>query len=174
MLKQVQHDSLEGSYDLVLSCLHAHWVNDLPGFLKDIYQRLQPDGLFLGALWGGQTLCELRECLMQAELALRGGASPRVAPMIHPTDAPTLLSRAGFFMPVVDTDAIKVTYPTLIALMKDLRGMGEANKLKDRKKSFASRTLFEKAEEIYFERYEKITATFEVIFLTGWKYNSNG
>jgi SAM-dependent methyltransferase len=163
-----------GGFDLVLSCLQAHWENDLPTFLKNTYTCLQEEGLFLGALWGGRTLYELRESMMQAELALTGGASPRIAPMMHPRDAPLLLGKAGFFMPVVDTDLITVTYPSLIHLMKDLRGMGETNKLYDRPKAFTPRTLFNRAEEIYQERFPqkegKITATFEVIFLTGWKY----
>jgi SAM-dependent methyltransferase len=166
----------EGSFDLILSCLQAHWVNDFPAYLKSIYDCLQREGLFLGALWGGRTLFELRESLMQAELALTGGASPRIAPMLHPADAPTLLGRGGFFMPVVDTDIITVTYPSLRSLMKDLRGMGETNKLYDRQKTFTSRTLFEKTEEIYREAFPRlnqtISATFEVIFLTGWKYET--
>lgn len=177
----LDHPSLEhtlpfekASFDLVLSCLQAHWINNLPALLKNIYACLQEEGLFLGALWGGRTLFELRESLMQAELSLTGGASPRIAPMLHPADAPSLLSSAGFFMPVVDTDIITVTYPSLIHLMKDLRGMGETNKLYDRPKMFTSRTLFEKTEEIYHEVFtqphHKISATFEVIFLTGWKH----
>ena len=161
------------SFDLILSCLQGHWINDLPVFLKNIYDCLEGEGLFLGALWGGQTLYELRESLIQAELALTGGVSPRVAPMLHPVDAPALLGRGGFFMPVVDTDTITVTYPSLISLMKDLRGMGETNKLYDRSKRFTARKLFEKTEEIYYETFpqpnHKISATFEVIFLTGWK-----
>ncbi|MBA3814111.1 MAG: methyltransferase domain-containing protein [Alphaproteobacteria bacterium] len=161
------------SFDLILNCLQGHWVNDLPAYLKNIYASLQNEGLFLGALWGGRTLVELRESLMQAELALTGGASPRVAPMLHPADAPTLLDRTGFFMPVVDTDIITVSYPSLRSLMKDLRGMGETNKLNDRPKTFTSQALFEKAEAIYREIFpqpnQTISATFEVIFLTGWK-----
>lgn len=175
------HDSLElplpfgeGSFDLILSCLQAHWVNDLPGFLRNIYLCLQKEGLFLGALWGGQTLHELRESFIQAELALTGGVSPRVIPMLHPADTTMLLSRGGFFMPVVDTDTLTVTYPSLTNLMKDLRGMGESNKLCNRLKKFTSRALFEKTEEIYHKLFphpeHKISATFEVIFLTGWKY----
>lgn len=164
----------EGVFDIILSCLHAHWLNDLPAFLRNIHQNLPEEGLFLGALWGGRTLYELRESMMHAELNLTGGAAPRIAPMLHPKDAPLLLGKAGFFMPVVDTDLITVTYPSVISLMRDLRGMGETNKLRDRPKTFTSGTLFEKTEEIYRHRFPekegKISATFEVIFLTGWKY----
>lgn len=160
------------SFDLILSCLHAHWVNDLPGFLVNIRHCLQPGGLFLGALWGGNTLFELRESLLQAELSLKGGASPRIAPMLQPTDAPLLMGRAGFKDPVVDTEILTVTYDSLWSLMKDLRGMGETNKLQDRVKTFTSRSLFEKAEEIYQNSFAlsnaKLSATFEVIYLTGW------
>ncbi len=162
------------SFDLIFSCLQGHWVNNLPELLKSIHRCLQPDGLFLGALWGGRTLFELRESLLQAELELKNGAAPRIAPMLHPADAPSLLGNGGFFMPVVDTETISVTYPSLINLMKDLRGMGETNKLYDRPKTFTPRTLFEKAEEIYNASFglpnNTIPATFEVIYLTGWKY----
>jgi NADH dehydrogenase [ubiquinone] 1 alpha subcomplex assembly factor 5 len=164
----------EDSFDLILSCLQAHWVNNLPGHLKSVHRCLQRDGLFLGALWGGQTLFELRESLLQAELMLTCGASPRMAPLLHPKDAPTLLGSSGFFMPVVDTEIISVTYPSLRSLMKDLRGMGETNKLYDRPKTFTSRALFHKAEEIYLNTHglpnDTLPATFEVIYLTGWKY----
>jgi len=164
----------ENKFDLILSCLQGHWVNNLPGLLKSIHRSLEKDGLFLGALWGGRTLFELRESLLQAELTLTGGASPRMAPLLHPTDAPSLLRSGGFFMPVIDTETISVTYPSLTGLMKDLRGMGETNILYDRPKMFTSRTLFVKAEEIYRNTYglsnNTLPATFEVIYLTGWKY----
>lgn len=165
--------SAAAEYDLILSCLQAHWINDLPQHLKSIHNSLKPEGLYLGALWGGQTLFELRQCLLKAELDLRGGASSRIAPLLHPSDAPALLGKVGFFMPVVDTEKIVVTYPSLWAFLKDLRGMGETNILKDRPKGFTPRKVFEKAEEIYFETFalqdQKIPATFEVIYLTGWK-----
>lgn len=163
----------EAEFDLILSCLQGHWINDLFNHLKSIHFSLQLEGLFLGALWGGQTLFELRECLLQAELKLTGGGSPRIAPFLHPADAPTLLGKAGFFIPVVDTEKISVTYSCLESLMKDLRGMGESNKLYDRPKCFTPRSLFEVAEDIYFKTFgtpeQKIPATFEVIYLTGWK-----
>lgn len=163
----------EEAFDLILSCLALHWVNDLPTFLKYIHRVLKENGLFLSAFWGGQTLVELRESLIQAEMELKGGASPRIAPMVHPSDAPSLLKNAGFFMPVVDTETIKVTYPSLEKLIKDLRGMGETNILHARPKTFTSKALFKRTEEIYRERYGKtdltFPATFEVIYLTGWK-----
>ncbi|MBS0271609.1 MAG: methyltransferase domain-containing protein [Proteobacteria bacterium] len=162
------------TFDLILSCLQAHWINDLPGHLKSIHHSLKKEGLFLGALWGGRTLYELRESLLQAEIKLTGGASPRMAPLLHPTDASILLGKAGFFMPVVDTEIITVTYPSILNLITDLRGMGETNKLIDRPKTFTSKLLFKAAEEIYHEAFGNnsgtLPATFEVIYLTGWKH----
>ena len=163
----------KNSFDLILSFLLAHWMNDLPGFLTNIQASLRADGLFLGALWGGNTLYELRESLLSAELTLTGGASPRVIPMLQPSDAPLLLKRAGFLNPIVDTEVLTVTYPSLISLMKDLRGMGETNKLTDRLKTFTPRHLFKEAEEEYLTSFGlkdgSIPATFEVIYLTGWR-----
>src|ERR1700722_1026913 len=163
----------QNAFDLILSCLQLHWADNLPELLRSIHGCLQEEGLFLGALWGGRTLFELRESLLQAELHLTGGASPRMAPLLHPADAPLLLGSGKFSMPVVDTETITVTYPSLISLIKDLRGMGETNKLYDRPKKFTSRALFEKAEKNYFTNYghpnHTIPATFEVIYLTGWK-----
>jgi NADH dehydrogenase [ubiquinone] 1 alpha subcomplex assembly factor 5 len=163
----------ENTFDLILSCLQLHWVNDLPGFLKTIYRSLEPEGLFIGALFGGNTLHELRESFVQAELALKGGASPRIAPMLHPADGPQLLKAAGFFMPVVDRETIVVTYPSVDKLMKDLRGMGETNKLVDRPKSFTPHALLVKTEEVYRDLFScgepALPVTFDVMYLTGWK-----
>lgn len=159
--------------DLILSCLQAHWMNDLLLHLKNLHNILKPEGLFICALWGGQTLFELRESLLQAEVQLTGGASPRVAPFVLSSDAPTLLSKVGFFMPVVDTEKVIVTYSSLKTLMQDLKGMGETNIMVDRCKSFTPRSLFEKTEKIYFSQFgtldKKILATFEILYLTGWK-----
>lgn len=162
----------EDSFDLIISCLQAHWVNNLPALLKKIRSALKNEGLFLGALFGGNTLIELRESLLQAELELKGGAAARIAPMLHPADAPALLSQSSFFMPVVDRETITVTYPSLTHLMKDLQGMGETNKLFERPKGMASRRLFKKAEDLYVKKYSAgglLPATFEVIYLTGWR-----
>jgi len=161
----------ERSFDVITSCLLLHWISDVQGYLHQIKTRLRPGGLFLGALWGGQTLCELRESFLAAELSLTGGASPRVAPMIQPEDATLLLGKAGFRDPVVDTEMLTVTYPSVRDFMYDLRAMGETNILEDRQKTFSSRRLFEKIEQVYQETFGtpdgKIPATFEVIYLTG-------
>ncbi|WP_374384818.1 methyltransferase domain-containing protein [Dongia sp.] len=161
-----------GSLDLVLSCLGFHWINDLPGALIQIRNALRPDGLFLGVMLGGETLTELRQCLMEAELAETGGASPRVSPMVGLRDAAGLLQRAGFALPVADAETITVTYADAIGLMRDLRGMGEGNALIARSRRPLSRNVVARASLLYAERFAesdgRIRATFQAIFLTGW------
>jgi NADH dehydrogenase [ubiquinone] 1 alpha subcomplex assembly factor 5 len=160
------------SLDLIISALSLHWVNDFPGLLAQSFQCLKPDGLFLVALLGGDTLIELRDCLSSAELELRGGVTPHLSPMISIKDAGALLQCAGFALPVVDCDRIQVTYPHPLALLHDLRGMGESNALVNRSRTPLSRGLLKHVCELYQERYGlaggHISATFEVITLTGW------
>jgi NADH dehydrogenase [ubiquinone] 1 alpha subcomplex assembly factor 5 len=162
----------EQCFDAVLSSLALHWVNDLPGALAQIRSSLKPDGLFLASLFGTGTLAELRTALMEAELAETGGASPRVSPFADLRDAAGLLQRAGFALPVADLDTVTVTYGDFFALLRDLRGMGEANALIDRLKLPTRRTVFARAAAIYQERFAnaegRLPATFQVLFLTGW------
>lgn len=158
--------------DAILSNLSLHWVNDLPGALAQVRDALKPDGLFLASLFGAGTLNELRTCLMEAELAESSGVSPRVSPFAGLRDAAGLLQRAGFALPVADSDTITVTYPDLFGLLADLRGMGEANLLLDRLKHPTRRTIFTRAAALYHERFAdvdgRLRATFQVLFLTGW------
>jgi NADH dehydrogenase [ubiquinone] 1 alpha subcomplex assembly factor 5 len=161
----------DASFDLVASSLALHWCADLPGALIQLRRALKPDGLLLAALFAGGTLVELRTALFEAELAEEGGVSPRVSPTIELSDAAGLLQRAGLAMPVSDSETITVTYSDMLALMRDLRGMGETNALAARRR-FLSRATLARAAAIYAERFPapdgRITATFEVLFLTGW------
>jgi NADH dehydrogenase [ubiquinone] 1 alpha subcomplex assembly factor 5 len=160
------------SFDLAISALALHWVADLPGTLVQLRRVLKPDGLLLAAMPGGATLAELRTALIEAELAEEGGASPRVSPTVDLADAAALLQRTGFAMPVADADAITVTYPNLLALMSDLRGMGETNALAARRRTMFRRTTLVRAAAIYQGRFGladgRIPATFEIFFLAGW------
>lgn len=160
------------SFDLIVSNLSLHWVNDLPGALLQIRQCLRPDGLFLAAMLGGETLSELRHSLMEAEIAESGGAGPRVSPFADLRDAGSLLQRAGFALPVVDGDRITAGYADLAALMRDLRGMGEANAVLSRPRQPPRRAAIARADEIYRRRFGstdgRLPATFQIIYLTGW------
>lgn len=161
-----------GRFDLAISNMSLHWVNDLPGTLIQIRRALKPDGLFLAALAGGGTLGELRAALTEAELEITGGASPRVAPFVDLRDAGALLQRAGFALPVVDGDVITVRYENALRLMADLRGMGEANAMIAMPRSFTGRQVLLRAAEIYQARHAgpdgRIPATFQIVYLTGW------
>ena len=161
------------SFDLVVSNLCLHWVNDLPGCLTQIRHIIQPGGLFIATLFGGDTLRELRDATHRAETALYGGISPRISPFVHVKDAGQLLQRAGFSEPVSSSDTITVTYNNALDLIRDLHDMGESNALEARSKQFATRRFLERIAQEYQEQYTlengKIPATFEIITMTGWK-----
>jgi len=161
-----------GAHDLVIHALSLHWANDPVGQLVQCRRALKPDGLFIGALFGGQTLTELRAALAEAEIALTGGLSPRVIPMGEIRDLGALLQRAGFALPVADAATLSVSYQNALHLMHDLRAMGEGNALSQRRKRIAPRALFSTAAQVYQDSYGtpdgRIPATFETIFLTGW------
>jgi NADH dehydrogenase [ubiquinone] 1 alpha subcomplex assembly factor 5 len=160
------------SFDLVLSNLELHWTNDLPGALLQLRQALKPDGLLLASLFGGETLAALRRVLLEAELAEEGGASPRVSPFADLRDLGHLLQRAGFALPVVDSDTIEVTYPDALALMRDLRAMGESNAVAERRRTFTRRATLARAAALYSELFGgpdgRIPARFEIVTLTAW------
>jgi NADH dehydrogenase [ubiquinone] 1 alpha subcomplex assembly factor 5 len=161
-----------GSLDLVLSTLELHWANDLPGALLQLRQSLKPDGLLLVSLFGGETLTQLRRALMEAELAEQGGAGPRVSPFADIRDLGQLLQRAGFALPVVDSDIVTVTYADALALMRDLRAMGESNAVCERRRGFTRRATLLGAVRRYAELFAgpdgRIPASFEIITLTAW------
>lgn len=160
------------SIDIYVSVLSLHTINDLPGALSQIRTCLKPDGLFLAALFGGQTLSELRRVLSQAEIEIDGGLSPRIAPFADIRDAGALLQRAGFALPVADADKIVVRYETPFTLLADLRAMGETNMLVERRKTFLKRKILLRAMDLYAEQFTgadgRVSATFEIIYLAGW------
>jgi SAM-dependent methyltransferase len=160
------------SLDLAVSGLALHLVNDLPGALVQIRRALKPDGLLLASLLGGATLTELRQAWLAAEAEVTGGASPRVAPFADVRDLGALLQRAGFALPVVDSEIVTVTYATPLALMRELKGMGASNMLTARRRHPATRRLLARAAEIYTERFAlaagRVPATFEILTLTAW------
>ncbi len=159
------------AHDLVIHGLSLHWANDPVGQIIQCHRALVPDGLFMGVMFGGQTLHELRAALAEVETALTGGLSPRIAPMGEIRDLGALLQRAGLALPVADSSLRHVTYTDALALMRDLRAMGEGNALAQRLKRPVPRALFPATAARYAEAFGqdgRIPATFELIFLTGW------
>jgi SAM-dependent methyltransferase len=162
----------DASLDLAVSALALQWVNDLPGTLAQIRRALRPDGLFLAALLGGDTLTELRQSFAAAEAEIEGGVSPRVAPFADMRDVGALLQRAGFALPVADVDRLIVRYDTPFGLMQDLRGMGATNVLLERRRTPLKRATLQRMVQIYAERFSdpdgRLRATFDIVWLSGW------
>jgi SAM-dependent methyltransferase len=163
----------ENSVDAVVSVGSMHWVNDLPGSLAQIHRMLKPDGLFIAVLPGTETLRELRQICTETDAVRYGGITPRVSPFIDIRDAGGLLQRAGFALPVADSDLLTVTYENLFGLMHDLRCSAQQNMLRERLQHFTPRSWFMDAAERYartfHEAENRIAATVEIITMTGWK-----
>eukprot|EP00741_Cyanophora_paradoxa_P012382 tig00020610_g11963.t1 len=165
-----------GSADAVFANLSLHWVNDLPGALIQARRTLRPDGLFLGALLGGDTLHELRVSLSLAEQEREGGVSTRISPFAGVRDAGNLLSRAGFAMPAVDSDELVIDYPSPLELMYHLRRMGETNAVRMRRGALRP-DVMHAAAAIYREMFGNadgtVPATFQVVYMLGWSPDSS-
>lgn len=162
----------EASFDLVTSALSLHWVNDLPGTFIQIRRVLKPDGLFLAGLFAAGTLTELRESLIIAETEICGGAALRTAPMPGLKDLAGLLQRAGFALPVADRETVTVRYDDMRSLLADLKGMGERAVFARGLTRPMRRSVFERANEIYSDRFSdadgRVRASFEIAYLSGW------
>jgi SAM-dependent methyltransferase len=162
----------DGVLDLAVSALALQFVNDLPGTMAQIRRALKPDGLFLAALVGGQSLAELREAFAMAEAEIEGGVSPHVAPFVDVRELGALLQRADFALPVADVDRITARYASPHALMHDLRRMGATNALTARRRTPLRRATLRRMIEIYGERFAdadgRVRATFEIVWLSGW------
>lgn len=160
------------SIDLAVSALALQFANDLPGVFAQVRRALRPDGLFLAAMIGGETLTELRQAFAAAESERDGGISPRVAPAIDVRDLGALLQRAGFALPVTDSDRLIVRYDNAFALMRDLRKMGATNVLVERRRVPLRRKTLLRMAEVYAERFSdadgRIRATFDILWLSGW------
>lgn len=161
-----------GCADLILSLLSLHWANDLPGALVQIRRALRPDGLFMVGLAGGATLTELRQAFALAESEVEGGLSPRVAPFVDVRDLGALLQRAGFALPVTDSETVTVRSDDVFRLIADLRAMGATNVLTERRRTPMRRATLARMAQIYQERFSdpdgRVRATFEIVWGSGW------
>eukprot|EP01132_Coremiostelium_polycephalum_P008452 gene8452-10383_t len=176
--QRVLVDSLEDplpfenqTFDLILSNLSIHWINDLPGVFSRLKQLLKPNGVFLASLFGEETLVELKDSLYLSEIEREGGFSPHVSPFAKVSDIGNLLSRARFALPTIDTEKIVIKYENMFTLMRDLQNMGESNAILKRR-NYTSKDTFLAASSIYRSLYGNddgsVPATFQVIFLIGW------
>lgn len=161
----------DGAFDLVVSLLDLHAANDPVGVLVQAGRALKPDGLMIAVMFGAETLSELRTSIGEAEIEVAGGLSPRVFPFADVRDAGGLLQRAGFALPVADTERVTVRYGDAMRLFADLRVAGETNVLEARRRRFLTRATLARAIDIYAERFAqdgKLTASFVFVTLTGW------
>lgn len=163
----------EASFDVITSALGMHYANDMAGVLAQALRCLRSEGLFIGVVFGGQTLWELREVLSRAEVEITGGVSPRVASFVDVRDAGDVLARVGYQLPVADSEHLTITYADMFALMRELRAMGESNILDKRQKSCTRRAIVMRAAELYQQIHAdaegRIQVTVELVTLTGWK-----
>ncbi|GJQ08637.1 hypothetical protein GpartN1_g428.t1 [Galdieria partita] len=164
------------SFDMAISCLSMHWINDLPGFLAQLNRVLKPDGLFLGAMFGGDSLHELRVCLQLAEEQVHGGVSPRVSPFVQTSDVGSVLSRGGFKLTTIDTDRFTVKFEDMFQLLRFLKATGEnnANCLRG---GYFGKKAFQLASELYRQQYSDneghIFASIHVVYMIGWSPHPN-
>lgn len=163
---------LDGSFDLIVSPLLLHWINDLPGVLAQLRRALKPDGLLVANLIGGRSLHELRASFLAVESELVTGVSPHVHPMIDVREMGGLLQRAKFALPVADVDTVAVTYAHPLALMRDLRDMAVTNVLMERRRGCLRRETLKRVVDHYQKawagEHARVTATLEIITVTGW------
>jgi SAM-dependent methyltransferase len=162
----------EGSFDAITSAFSIHWVNDLPGMLTRMRRWLKPDGLLLLSMAGGVSFGGLRSCLAEAESQTAGGLSPRVLPMADIRDLGGLLGRAGFGLPVADSDTLSVSWADPLQMMRELRQMGESNALLGRANHITRRDTIMQAATLYQDRFstddQRVNADIELITLTAW------
>lgn len=166
----------ESSLDLVISCLGLHWTNDLPGAMIQSKLALKPDGLFLAAILGGDSLKELRIACTVAQMEREGGISPRLSPLAQVRDAGSLLTRAGFALPGVDVDEYTIKYENALQLIEHLRAMGETNALVQRNNILRKDTALATAavyQSMFGAEDGTVPATFQVIFMTGWREHAS-
>ena len=168
----LEHLPSENDFDLALSLLRLQSENDLPGAIIQLRQKLKPDGLFIGAMFGGETLTELRQIFYKTDEDLLGGLAPHIYPLANYTQAAGLLYRAGLNQPVVDTDRFTVSYRKIETLISDLRDLGETNVMKARSKTIITKNYWVKFQENYLDMFSrqdgKLTCSFEILWLTGW------
>jgi SAM-dependent methyltransferase len=160
-----------GAHDLAISLFSLQAIDDLPGALIQMRRALKPDGLFLGTLFGGATLTELKESFAAAELQTKGGVSPRISLFGDVRDMGSLLQRAGFALPVTDSETLSVRYGDFFRLVADLRAHAQTTVLAERSRRFLRRDTLAALLDHYRSHHGedgKFKATFEILTLTGW------
>ena len=161
----------DSPYDYTQSIFQLHKTEDPNQYLTNIKKNLKPDGLCLGVCFGDGTLTELKQSLINAEIHLTGGSHQRATPLMTKQQIGGFMQSAGFALPVVDSETVRVDYKDILTLYSDLRAMGETNMLNARSRKPQTKQFFEEVEKQYASQFFKngtYSATFEIIFFTGW------
>lgn len=159
-------------FDLIVSNLSLHFVNDILGAFKRYKDALRPDGIFMGMFLGANTLYELRESMKVVDIEMHNGLSARMIPMIDVKDAGRLIQEAGYKMPISDLEIVQVQYETIHDLLKDIKGMGQGNCLVEQGKKYSGKEYFQRVEDEYRARFSqdgKLVANFELVCTLGRK-----
>ena len=167
--------SKEG-FDLILSSISLHFINDVVGVLTQYRNALKGDGLFLATIFGDETLTQLKKVLASCDQKVHGGIFPRVIPMIDTENLITLMKRAGFTMPIVSKETITVNYSSLQNLLADIKEAGQSNCMVMRNKISPKKHFFQEVEHEYRKKHSTpdgmLEATFDIIVLSGIKHPS--
>lgn len=153
-------------FDLIISFFHMHMINDVPGYLAQIQFSLNFEGVFIGACFGGTSLCEFQKKITQIEIDVCGGAAARIHPMISAKDTGSLLQRAQFQSPVSDAKKHVIEYTSLKTLHTDLKTFHQINGLVD--KAPLSRDVYKILKTKF-----PMDITVESIYMLGWKTSIN-
>lgn len=159
-----------GTHDLCVTLGEWDVANDVPLFLRIVGAALGPDALFVGAFAGNNSLPALRTAMLHADRAVGAGVSPRIHPRIEASSFAALLQQAGFRMPVVDIDRVRLRYRDLDALVRDLRGMGATNILSGRERRPLDQSALAAARQAFagLGDAQGTVETIEIVHFAGW------
>ncbi len=155
-------------FDFIASLFSLDAVNDLPGALIHMRAALAPGGLAIAVIPGFGSLPTLRQIMLAAD---GDRPAPRIHPQVDVRAGGQLLQRAGYANPVVDSRSVKVRFGKLGSLVADIRAQGLGNVLSDPGPPLGKAAL-KRAEAAFAEAADeegRVTETFEILTLSGWK-----
>lgn len=143
-------DPLKQKYDVILSVGHLQWVNAPLEYIINLKNNLNTEGCFGCVLPGEDTFANLRKAFIHADMDVLGGANMRVNPTISASDSLQLLQAAKFKDPLVHVSGVELKHTSVYDLVLDIRNMGGSVALKDRRREFTPKKVFD-AADIYLK-----------------------
>ncbi len=156
-------------FDLVCSNLVMQWVPDPAMMMQEMRRVLAPGGLMLFSTFGRRTLSELRQSLSAIDPAYAASVLP-FADVMSLGDA---LMALPVELPVTDSDLFTLTYPDVMSLMRELKGLGaSASAIRRPPQGLYGRSMIRRLEQHYHARYGtddgRVRATFEALYAQAW------